>query len=189
MKWQLIRAPMATVLIALAGCTTQPEDIRLAGPALDPKAFFSGQMTANGIVQDYKGRQLRSFTADIVGQWQGDIGLLDEHFVFDDGEEQHRCWKLKVDGQKLTGTAGDVVGMAEGKFSGNALIWAYTLELPEHQGGWSVNLDDRLFLLNPKKLLNRTRMSKLGLPVGEITLVIDKVSEQAQRENSADCSL
>lgn len=179
---------LIVITASLNACTSHPKDISLSSPALDPKVFFTGQLQANGIVQDYKGKQLRSFTADIVGQWNGSHGLLDEHFVFNDGEEQYRCWQLTVDGQKLLGRAGDVIGLAEGEFIGNTLSWTYTLQLPEQQGGWKLELDDRLFLLTQNKLINKTRLKKFGLPVGEIILMIDKLDTTPRRALAESCS-
>ncbi len=178
---------LLVITVSLSACTNHPQSISLSGPTLDPQIFFSGQLQAYGIVQDYKGKQLRSFTADIIGHWKGDHGLLDEHFVFNDGEEQYRCWQLTIADQKLLGRAGDVIATAEGEFAGNTLSWAYKLQLPEHQGGWQLDLDDRLFLLDSGKLINKTRLKKFGLPVGEITLMIEKLESKPQRALNKSC--
>lgn len=185
---RLIKVVIAAIVGGvLTGCSLQPEELSKPTPKLDPTSFFSGQMLATGVVQDFRGRQLRLFNADIVGSWRGNNGLLDEQFVFDDGERQERCWRLKyVDGQ-LLGRANDVLGTAVGQLSGNTLVWDYQLQLPAKQGGWTINLHDELFLVPPERLINRTEMTKWGLNVGEITLVIERQPERQPRANSASC--
>lgn len=173
----------------LSACAVSIDDYREQQPELDLKKFFNGHLQAYGIVQDYKGQVKRRFTADILGQWQGDVGLLDEQFVFDDDEKQHRCWKLTKSGNDYAGTAGDVVGKAEGKTSGNALNWKYQLMIPVDGKQWKVTLNDWMYLVDENNLINRASMSKFGIELGQITLYIKKVADQGHRSLTKNCQL
>ncbi|NDH30917.1 MAG: DUF3833 family protein, partial [Betaproteobacteria bacterium] len=68
------------------------------------------------------------------------------------------------------GRAEDVVGEAIGEASGNALRWRYTLALPVDGRVWHVQFDDWMFLINDQVMINRAKMSKFGIELGEVTL-------------------
>ena len=95
---------------------------------------------------------------------------------------------------RYRGTAGDVVGEALGEVQGNALNWQYTLQVPVDGKVWDITLDDWLFLIDENNLINRTKLRKFGLPVGELTLHIRKLSETETaafslwKRRSQDCS-
>lgn len=173
----------------ISACAVNIDEYSEVKPELDLSEFFNGHLEAYGIVQDFKGKVSRRFTADILGQWEGDKGVLDEQFVFADGEEQHRCWHLNKSGQEYTGTAGDVVGEAKGKVAGNALNWSYVLSVPVEGKYWNISLNDWMYLVDENNLINRAKMSKFGLEVGQITLYIRKVSSQAHRPLTPGCRI
>lgn len=173
----------------LSACSTQLNVYRDVTPELDLSQFFKGHLEAYGIVQDYKGRVTRRFRADILGHWEGNNGLLDELFYFDDGEEQHRCWRLVKSGENYSGTAGDVIGQATGSTSGNALNWGYVLAVPVGGKVWNIRLDDWMYLVDENNLINRASMYKFGIEVGQITLYIRKVSDKPHRDLTAGCEL
>jgi len=71
---------------------------------------------------------------------------------------------------RYIGTADDVIGEAIGESAGNALNWAYTLALPVDQSIYHVQFDDWMYLVTPKVMINKAKMSKLGINLGEVTL-------------------
>ncbi|TMO95500.1 DUF3833 family protein, partial [Pseudoalteromonas ruthenica] len=83
-----------------------------------------------GIVQDYSGVVTRRVRVDMQASWQGNKGVIDEQFYYQDGEHDTRVWRIElgVNGT-LTGTANDVVGTAQGRTRGRACNWMYTLEI------------------------------------------------------------
>jgi len=171
---------MRAVLLAcllLAGCSqVSIDDYHGTSPELDLRTFFDGDLVAYGILMDRSGKVTRKFTATILASWEGDAGRLEEHFLFDDGEEQYRTWQLQAEGSNLyTGTAGDVVGTARGRIAGSAFNWEYQLEVPWRDDSIVVNLDDWLYLVDDIHLINRTTLRKFGFRVGELTLVIEKL--------------
>jgi hypothetical protein len=144
-------------------------------PLLVPEKFFDGQLSAHGIVKDRGGHLIRYFSAKIKADWVDGIGTLDESFVFDDGEQQTRVWKLKPqpDGSYVA-TAGDVIGEGKMKAAGNSLFLDYVLRIPYGDGTIDLRIDDRMYLVSERVLLNESVMTKWGFKVGQITLVIEK---------------
>lgn len=171
------RITLILMMALLGGCgAVQVTDYRQTEPALDLKSFLDGELRAYGMLQDRSGKMTRRFTADMQANWDGDEGLLEEQFVFDDGEIQYRTWRLRHDGNgHYSGTADDVVGTASGESSGAVFNWEYQLQVPYGDDTIVVNLDDWLFLVDEQHLLNRTRLTKFGFSVGELTLLIEKL--------------
>ncbi|MCY4752958.1 DUF3833 domain-containing protein [Pelomonas aquatica] len=167
---------IATVAATLAGCAgPRVQDYAKEEPRLDLRAFLTGDLTAKGMFTDRSGRVVKRFTVRMNGRWDGDSGVLDEHFQYSDGSTQRRIWRLKALGQgRYSGRADDVVGEAAGESAGNAFRWGYTLALPVDGRVWNVALDDWMFLLDERTVLNRSAMSKFGLHVGDVTLVITR---------------
>lgn len=173
--------------LVLTGCSSALKDYAGTEPRLDLRTFFSGQLHASGMVQDGSGLVIRRFRADIVGQWQGNTGVLDEIFYFDDGEIQTRCWILLKEGDQYTGRAGDVVGLAVGQTRGNTMQWQYELKIPVGGREWVITMDDWLYLIDENNLLNRTSMKKWGIEVGQLTLHIGRKPQGPVGSLSADC--
>lgn len=167
---------MAMTALALAGCAgPHVQDYARETPQFDMRAFLSGDLTAKGVFTDRAGRVLRRFSVTMNGRWDGDEGVLDERFQYSDGSTQRRVWRLKqLAPGRYSGSADDVVGEAHGESAGNALRWKYTLALPVDGRIWHVTLDDWMFLMDERTVLNRSAMSKLGVHLGDVTLVISK---------------
>lgn len=147
-------------------------------PRMVPEEFFLGPLTAHGVLKDRNGTVTRRFNADLQGSWNGGVGLLAERFLFDDGEVQFRNWQLIPTASDTPGVrtyigrAEDVVGDAKVEVSGNAMFIRYVLEVPYKGDTIEVNVDDRMYLVSDRVLINESKLSKLGIPVGEIVLTI-----------------
>ena len=136
---------------------------------------MSGPLTASGIFFDYGGRATLSFTADMEGSWEGETGTLEEWFTYSDGRTEERVWTIRFTGpDTFTATAPDVVGEAVGEQRGNAATMSYRLRLPRGDGEIVVSMEDWFYLLPDGKLVNRARMSKFGLPVGQLFVTFRK---------------
>lgn len=161
----------ATVLIS--GCATQNiQAYKEAKPTLDMHEFFSGQIDGYGMFQGRSGEVKKRFTVDIEATHEGDdVIVLDEKFDWADGTKSQRIWRLtqQPNGQ-WKGTAGDVIGEAQGEVVGNAFHWQYTLALPVDDKVYNVNFDDWMYLINQDVMLNRAVMSKFGVELGSVTL-------------------
>ena len=169
-------AILLILALILGACSTmKPEDYAEATPKLDLFAYFEGETRAWGLFQDRFGQVRRRFTVDITGVREGDRLTLDESFVYDDGETQRRVWVIdRLDEHRFEGQADDVLGVAEGKAYGNALNWRYQLLLQVGERQWRVNFDDWMFLLDEQVLINKAKVNKYGLTIGEVTLFFQK---------------
>ena len=161
--------------MGLAACATvDVAQYSSEKPQLDLAQYFTGTVDGWGMFQDRSGTVVKRFYVRIDCTWKGNEGTLDEHFEYTDGTTQKRVWKLTKDGNRYTGTAADVVGTAQGAAAGNALHWNYVLALPVDGKTWHMDMDDWMFLIDDKTMLNRTTMSKFGFRVGEVTLSFRK---------------
>lgn len=147
-------------------------------PAFDIAEFFNGNVKAWGIVQNRKGRVVQRFTVEIAGGWEDETLVLDETFKFGVGEgPAYRRWELKQarDGAWI-GTAGDIVGPAEGREYGNAFNWQYHMELPMPGSSRliKVMLDDWMWAFDENTIVNRSYIRKFGITFAEVTLFMQK---------------
>ncbi|MYZ51757.1 DUF3833 domain-containing protein [Malikia spinosa] len=181
MKPKLLLLSLAASLAILTGCAgPQVTDYAAEQPALDLRRYFDGPIEAHGMFQDRGGAVVKRFTVRMEGRWEGEQGVLDEHFLYSDGTRERRIWRLTHHGNgRYTGRADDVVGEANGQVAGNAFRWAYTLKLPVDGKTYEVQFDDWMYLIDQQVMLNRATMSKFGLRLGEVTLSFYKPASQA----------
>jgi hypothetical protein len=161
-----------TSLALLSGCSTpRIQDYSQETPVLELREFFNGTLDGYGIFTDRSGKVVKRFTVVMSCSWTGDQGVLDEAFSNADGSTQRRVWRLTRHANgRYTGQADDVVGSAQGQQSGNAFHWTYTLALPVQGRVIEVQLDDWMYLMSEKVMLNKAAMRKWGLGLGEVTL-------------------
>lgn len=174
MPRKIIAALVALPL--LAGCATTPVDAyRAETPVLELRTYFDGTVDAWGMFQDRSGKVVKRFQVRIDARWDGDRGILDEHFEYSDGTRSRRVWTIvRHESGRYTGTASDVVGEARGEAAGNALRWRYVMALEVDGKVYNVDFDDWMYLVNEDVMLNRSVMSKLGVHLGEVTLSFQK---------------
>ena len=162
----------ALAALGLSGCASPTvDDYAQEKPSLDLRQYFNGVVDAWGVFTDRQGKVVKRFTVLMNCSWQGDQGVLDEDFVYSDGSKEKRIWRLTHLGEgRYQGTAGDVVGTASGQTRGNAFRWGYTLALPVDGTVLHVSMDDWMYLMNDRVMLNKARMSKWGVHLGDVTL-------------------
>jgi hypothetical protein len=140
-------------------------------PQLDLESFFVGTSDAWGMFQQRTGAVVKRFHVVLEGKKQGAQLILDEKFTYDDGTAQQRIWRLtKANDGRWIGRADDVKGDAIGEIAGNALKWDYTLLLPVDGKTYEMKMEDWMYLIDENTMINRARMTKFGLDVGEVTL-------------------
>ena len=165
-------------IMLLSGCAGPSlDDYRSGTPVLIPDQFFQGTLSARGVVKDWSVEVIRTFDASIEASWQADgTGTLDEVFRFDDGEVDTRVWTLTPENGGYRAQAGDVVEPGFMEWRGNAIHMNYVLEVPYGDDTIQVRMDDWMYLITPDTLINETAMSKWGINVGEVVLVIQRDS-------------
>jgi len=175
MPWIKLLLLLATGILATGCASVSVDDYADNQPVLVPETFFAGNLTAHGVLQDRGGKVIRRFTADIKAYWRDGTGTLEEDFVFDDGEQSRRVWVLKPAGNgRYSATAGDVVGEGEARVAGNSMFLDYVLRIPYGDGTLDLRIDDRMYLVDPRVLINESVMTKFGFEVGRILLVIEQ---------------
>jgi len=163
---------LAITVLMLSGCSgMKPEQFAKHTPQLVLEDYFSGTVYAWGIFEDRFAQVKRQFQVDIQGTRDGNTLVLDEAFLFDDGEKDSRIWTItKHSDQHYTGTAGDVIGEAKGISAGNTLNWQYQMNLRVGDGSLEVTFDDWMFLQSGGVMINRAIVSKWGIELGRVTL-------------------
>ena len=159
----------AALLVGCAG--PKLEDHVGEKPVFDFRQYFNGTVHARGLVTDRGGKLLRRFVVTLRCDWAGDVGTLDERFVYSDGEQQQRIWHVRrLPGGGWSGTADDVLGEAAGAAVGSAFNWRYTLKLPVRGTVYEVQFDDWMYLIDERTVINKAVMSKFGVHIGDVTL-------------------
>jgi uncharacterized protein DUF3833 len=145
-------------------------------PTFEPERYFAGRTRAWGMVQDRFGRLRRRFTVEMEGHWDGEVLRLDEAFRYDDGTASHRTWHVRrTAAGTYSGEASDVVGKAVGVSDGATLTWRYRLRLPIGRRVWTIRFHDVMYLQDGEVMINRAEMRKLGLRLGELTIMFRRL--------------
>ena len=166
------------ILFLISGCGLKPslDDPKLSNVQLDLEKFLVGDLVAYGQFQDVLGNVSRRFTVNMNGEWDGTNLKLTEDFVYSDGTTEQRIWYLTKTGEQAwNGTAKGVIGQAEGLEDGDSFYWNYTIDLPVPDGTMRVTFDDYMWLISEDRLLNKAYMSKFGVPLGEVTIMFEKL--------------
>ncbi len=155
----------------------KPQDFAAAEPKLVLEDYFQGRSRAWGIFEDRFGNLRRQFVVDVQGTWDPASRTLTlvEDFVYSDGERQQRIWRIEKLGEnRYRGTAGDVIGTAEGVTSGNALFWEYDMDLKVGDSLWRVRFSDWMWLQPHGALINRARVKRWGIEIGTVTIFFQR---------------
>jgi len=166
------------MLLVTAGCSdTSLSEMKENNPMLTLEEFFAGQTVAYGIFEDRFGKLRRQFRVNITGKVDGDKIILDEDFLYDDGERANRIWTITNLGKdaegriQYRGEADDIVGVASGAVSGNALNWSYIIDLETNGSTLRVRFNDWIYQQDEHVAINRAYVKKFGLEIGSVTLV------------------
>jgi hypothetical protein len=177
----IVTASSAAAALAITGCSTrvQVADYASEKPVFDLKSYFNGRVSGWGIFTDRAGKVVRRFVVTMNCTWNGEEGILDEDFVYSDGQKEKRIWRMKrmagADGVvRYEGRADDVVGVGLGEQRGNAFRWAYTLALPVDGKVYEVQFDDWMYQMDNKVVINKATMSKFGITLGELVVTFNR---------------
>ncbi len=166
----------ALIVLLIGGCSgMQIEDFRGARPEFVLEDYFQGETLAWGLFEDRFGEVKRQFTVHIDGSWDGKTLILNEDFVYNDGETENRVWSvLKTGDNTYEGTTENAVGRALGYREGNAFNWKYDFNLKVGDGYWKVHFDDWMFLQPDGTLLNKATVTRWGIKLGTVFLAFRK---------------
>ena len=167
--------PIILILLLNSCSEMKPEDYKNTKPIIKIEEYFQGNVKAWGILQGRSGEVKRQFVADMKGEFDGQNLILDETFIWNDGEKQERRWTIKkVGDHRYEGTASDVVGIAKGISFGSAFKFEYKLLIPYKDKKIKVRFDDWIFKQDEKTAINKATITKFGFKVGELTVFFSK---------------
>ena len=147
----------------------RPEELAGTGPVFDIRERLNGPIICEGVIYGPTGRISSRFVADFEARWDGNKGVMTEHFRYDNGETQDREWRLSVgnDGS-IKAEADDLVGEGTGTQSGCGMVLNYRIRLPEASGGHVLESTDWMYIVDSGTIVNRSQFRKFGVTVAEI---------------------
>lgn len=141
----------------------------------DLLSYFEGRTVASGVFEGRGGQLRRRFTVDMTGRAEGSTLVLEEHFVFEDGERQQRTWTLtRGDGQSFTGTCEDAVAEAQGRFEQGRAYLDSELRLKVGKRFIGMRFEDVFYDTGDGAVINRSTVSKWGIRVGQVLILFRK---------------
>ena len=173
-----MKKPLLTIILflTLTGCSTMKvTDYKNNQPEFVLEDYFSGRTMAYGVFENRSGEVINQFKVTIDGRVEGDVLILDEDFVYMNGDVENRLWEIKIlpDG-RYEGRTNGVVGLATGQRAGNAFNWTYVFDLNVGDSTYRVKFDDWMFLQEDGVMVNRAFVTKWGFNVGSVTLAFTK---------------
>lgn len=162
-----------------------PDDYEAKHPELNLREHLNGPILCEGVIYGPMGRVSSRFVADMNVTWDGNVGTMTEHFRYDSGTTQDRCWTLTLgnDGS-VKATAPDVIGNGRGQAKGHALQLLYKIKLADDAGGHVLDAVDWMYLVENGTIMNRSQFSKFGIKVAELVATMRRV-EQAEVKQAA----
>ena len=150
-----------------------PEDYAADGTVFDIRTHLNGPIICEGVIYGPTGRVSSRFVGEFDCHWDGNRGVMKEHFSYDDGSEQTRAWDLTLgnDG-RIKALAEDVVGEGTGQQAGNAVQLKYRFKLPEKSGGHVLDTVDWMYLAPNGTIVNRSQFRKYGIKVAELVATL-----------------
>ena len=172
-------AVLMSLLIArryLGFSAQRPGDYAAMAPQLDIRRHLAGPLLCEGVIYGPTGRVTSRFVAEMQGHWDGNRGTLDETFRYASGETQQRQWRLTLgnDGA-IKADADDLTDPGRGRQEGAGLQLQYRIRLPEHAGGWVLDVTDWMYLMENGTIINRSQFRKFGIKVAELVATMRQV--------------
>lgn len=147
----------------------RPDELATTGPVFDIREHLNGPIICEGVIYGPTGRVSSRFVADFEARWDGNKGVMTEHFRYDSGATQDREWRLTVgnDGS-IKADADDLDGTGTGLQSGCGMVLNYRIRLPRESGGHVLETTDWMYLVESGTIVNRSQFRKFGITVAEI---------------------
>lgn len=153
----------------------KPEDYEDGDPEFDLRTHLNGKLICEGVIFGPMGRMTSSFVARFDAHWDGNVGVIDEHFDYNNGEIQKRQWTLTLgENGTFTAKAPDVPWTGRGAQAGSAVLFRYPIRLPESAGGFVLQSFDCMYMTGEGTIVNRSQFRKFGIKVAELVATIRK---------------
>lgn len=154
-------------------------DLTRFSEPFDFMRFFEGRTRAVGVFEDRFGRLRMRFRVEMEGRWSGGAFELDEIFTYETGKTERRHWSVRPgDAGTFRATCRDAASDALGRTLPGLIEMRYRFPLPVF--GRSVVFDflDRLYDMGDGRAINRVRVSKWGIRVGELSLCFRRLDAE-----------
>lgn len=141
----------------------------------DPVQFFSGTFQAQGMFVDRFGTVQKRFMIDISCDTKDRQTILHEKFTYDNGETETRSWTIfKQTEDEYTAHTDDVIGKGVGHVKGAVFKLKYDFLLTLYGRKIKVHFDDVMVKQTENTILNRAKVSKFGLLLGELFITFSR---------------
>ncbi len=148
----------------------------VSAPTFNMADYFEGRTRAWGMFESITGKIKKSFVADIDGRWRGDEFLLEEDFTFSDGEKETRFWRLQFnDDGSFQASCRDTPTPGKGVMTAMRGDLAYSMALKVGGKMMMLSFSDLFYQIDETTVLNRARVKKFGIPVGQVLISFRKV--------------
>jgi len=159
------------------------EDYADTLPRLDLREHLNGAIRCEGVIYGPLGRVSSRFSAKFEARWNGNKGVMQEHFTYDSGTTQDREWRLELSNDGwIRAEADDLVGVGEGRQSGSALRLCYNIRLPKEAGGHVLSVEDWMYLTPGGTIVNRSQFRKYGIKVAELVATMQRLDDMDYRK-------
>lgn len=167
---------IAVILVTslLTACASPPEfEVPPPSKALVLEQALAGRTLGEGVfVNSLTGGETK-FSVVIDGRWEGKVLTLVEDFVYTDGTEERKTWRLTKTGEgRYQGTREDVIGTADVWQDGPGVRLDYYVTLSTGLGDIDVRFQDLLYLQNDGTIANKAVVSKFGLRIGRVDITM-----------------
>lgn len=161
-----------------------PADYASQTPVLDIREHLNGAILCEGVIYGPTGKVSSRFVADFNARWDGNRGVMEEHFSYDSGTKQDRKWTLTLneDGS-IKAEAPDLIGAGSGRQSGSSVLLNYRIKLPESSGGHELDVTDWMYLMENGTIMNRSQFRKYGFKVAELVATMRPAPAKAEKSN------
>ena len=140
--------------------------------------FFLGRTQANGFFETSFGKVKKTFSADITGFWKDDQFCMNEHFEFSDGTAEDRSWFLVAKQEGIfQAHCSDIASPVLVRHEENTATMSYTIGLSIADKKVNVRFTDLFVMLSDTSVLNRSSVSKWGLPIGRLVISFSKLQD------------
>ena len=121
------------------------------------------------------GKSKKRFLIDISCVPEEGQTTLHENFIYDDGMTEARSWTIvKQNDNAYTAHTNDVVGQGVGQVDGAVFKLKYDFLLTLYGRRVKVHFDDVMVRQTDTTILNRARVSKFGLLLGELFITFSR---------------
>jgi hypothetical protein len=171
-----IKAILLSLLcIFCSSCTQKIEDYKESKIKADLRQAFNGKLKGWGLYFDFFGIQKSSFTLDMDGKWNGNQGVIDEIFYFDNGDKLNRQWRINyLNDNSFTAESEDVVGNASGNQAGNVVNTLYQLIVPYKDSNINLSASDWIYKIDDESVFSEIFLYKFGIKVGRFVIFMKK---------------